>query len=119
MAGFEPPVYPYERLAGVKAVAEALPGGLVDLSIGTPCDPPADEVVAALSTSGAERGYPASIGSDRFRAAASGWLARRFGVSVGESQVAACVGTKDASMAADFSYSAMAKSMSFSLVLPA
>jgi len=95
MAGFEPPVYPYERLAGVKAVAEALPGGLVDLSIGTPCDPPADEVVAALSTSGAERGYPASIGSDRFRAAASGWLARRFGVSVGESQVAACVGTKE------------------------
>src|SRR5438094_10175590 len=95
MAGFEPPIYPYERLAGAKAKAQALPGGLVDLSIGTPCDPPADEVVAALSTSGAERGYPASIGSDRFRAAASGWLARRFGVSGGESQGAACVGAEE------------------------
>ena len=38
-SGF-PPVYPYERLAGAKAIAEALPGGIVDLSIGTPCDPP-------------------------------------------------------------------------------
>jgi aspartate/methionine/tyrosine aminotransferase len=65
--GFEPPIYPYERLAGAKARAEAVAGGLVDLSIGTPCDPPAPAVVAALGSSGAERGYPASVGSTAYR----------------------------------------------------
>jgi len=39
-AGFVPPPYPYERLAGAKAKAEAHEGGAVDLSIGTPCDAP-------------------------------------------------------------------------------
>ena len=40
-------------------------GGIVDLSIGTPFDPPPAAVVEALATSDAERGYPASIGSAR------------------------------------------------------
>jgi succinyldiaminopimelate transaminase len=92
---FEPPVYPYERLASARAAAEALPGGVVDLSIGTPCDPPPPEVVAALSTSGAERGYPMSVGSPRYREAAAGWMARRLGVSVDPAEVYACVGTKE------------------------
>jgi len=95
--GFVPPPYPHDRLDGMKATAAAHPDGrgLVDLSIGTPCDPPAPQVVAALATSGAERGYPASIGSPRLREAASGWLGRRFGVQVGPAQLAACVGTKE------------------------
>ena len=37
---FVPPVYPYDRLNDAKAAADAFPGGIVDLSIGTPCDPP-------------------------------------------------------------------------------
>lgn len=94
-APFEPPVYPYERLAGTKAKAEAHPGGAVDLSIGTPTDPAPEAVVAALATSGAEAGYPFSVGSARYRAAASGWMERRFGVSVDPSSVYACVGTKE------------------------
>ena len=95
MIGFVPPPYPYDRLDGAKAAASAHEGGLVDLSIGTPCDPPPAEVVAALSSSGAERGYPASIGSRRLREAACGWMARRFGVDVPVDAVAACVGTKE------------------------
>ncbi len=66
-AGFQPPVYPYERLAGARAKADAHEGGIVDLSVGTPCDPPPPSAVAALSTSGAERGYPMSVGSARYR----------------------------------------------------
>ena len=38
------------------------PGGLVDCSVGTPCDPPPPAVVRALASSGTERGYPASAG---------------------------------------------------------
>ncbi len=91
-----PPVYPYERLDGLRAAAAALPGGAVDCSVGTPCDPPPAAVVEALAGSGAERGYPASIGSPAFRQAAASWAQRRFGVGLDpDSQVAACIGTKE------------------------
>ncbi len=92
---FEPPVYPYERLIGAKEKAEAHPGGAVDLSIGTPTDPAPVAVAAALATSGAEAGYPFSVGSARYREAAAGWMARRLGVTVDPSTVYACVGTKE------------------------
>ena len=94
-AGFTPPPYPYDRLDGARAAASAHGGGLVDLSIGTPCDPPPAAAVAALSSSGTERGYPPSLGSARLREAAKGWMARRFGVDVPLEGVAACVGTKE------------------------
>lgn len=93
--GFVPPPYPYDRLNEAKAAASAFDGGIVDLSIGTPFDPPAPAVVAALATSDAERGYPASIGTMPLREAAVGWMARRFGVDVPLECVAACVGTKE------------------------
>jgi succinyldiaminopimelate transaminase len=92
---FVPPPYPYDRLDDLKLVGESLPGGLVDLSIGTPCDPPPPAVVEALARSGAERGYPASIGSVAYREAAAGWMARRLGAEVDPACVAACVGTKE------------------------
>ena len=97
--GFAPPPYPYERLNGAKARATerfAERGGLVDCSIGTPCDAPPDAVLAAMATSGTERGYPTSPGSPAYRRAAADWLRRRFGVTVDvEGGVAACVGTKE------------------------
>jgi succinyldiaminopimelate transaminase len=93
--GFVPPPYPYDRLDDAKATAAAHDGGLVDLSIGTPCDPPPPAVVEALARSGAERGYPPSIGSAAYREAAAGWMARRLGVDVAAAHVAACVGTKE------------------------
>ena len=94
-AGFVPPPYPYDRLAAAARSAEAQPGGAVDLSVGTPCDAPPEAVVRALASSGAERGYPASIGSLELRQGAAGWMARRFGAVVDPAQVAACVGTKE------------------------
>ena len=93
--GFRPPPYPYHRLAALAEVAAASPGGLVDLSVGTPCDPPPPAVVAALATSGAERGYPSSTGSPGLRQSAARYLGRRFGVTVDPAAVAVCVGTKE------------------------
>ena len=95
MIPFEPPAYPYDRLDGATAKAAHFDGGIVDLSIGTPCDPPPPAVLDALATSGSERGYPPSIGSERLRIAAASWIARRFSVSVSPSNIAACVGTKE------------------------
>lgn len=94
-AGFVPPPYPYDRLDALAAAASSVDGGLVDLSVGTPCDPAPDMVVQALATSGAERGYPSSAGSPDLRQAAVRYLQRRFDAHLGAGQVAACVGTKE------------------------
>jgi aspartate/methionine/tyrosine aminotransferase len=48
-----------------------------------------------LSSSGAERGYPASIGTVAFREAASGWMQRRLDVDVDPAAIGACIGTKE------------------------
>ncbi len=93
--GFQPPPYPYDRLEELRAVAERHDGGCVDLSVGTPTDPPTDAVIAALCSSGSERGYPPSIGTAAYREAAAGWLARRVGVEIDSTALAACIGTKE------------------------
>ncbi len=93
---FVPPPYPYDRLGDLQAAADAHEGGGVDLSIGTPCDPPPEAVVRALATSAAERGYPASIGTPAMREAAAEWMQRRLGVTVdATTEMAACIGTKE------------------------
>jgi succinyldiaminopimelate transaminase len=94
-AGFVPPPYPYDRLDRFKPLAERLPGGLVDLSIGTPVDPPSPAVVAALASSDSERGYPSSIGTPELRGAARRWMSRRFDVDVPVAAIGACIGTKE------------------------
>ena len=94
--GFVVPPYPYDRLDGAKKLAAGLPGGMVDLSVGTPCDPPLPAVVEALARSGSERGYPTSLGSPAYREAAAAWVARRLGAEVDPAlEVAACIGTKE------------------------
>ena len=92
---FVPPPYPYDRLDALAKLAAKHDGGVIDLSIGTPCDPPTPAVVAALSSSNSERGYPPSIGSEPLRRAAGEWMRRRFAIDVPVGQIAACVGSKE------------------------
>ncbi len=94
-SAFHLPPYPYDRLEEVKHIAEESFGEYVDLSVGTPVDPPPSFVPHLLATSGAERGYPASIGSLPFRKSAAGWMNERFGVEVDPTHIAATVGTKE------------------------
>jgi succinyldiaminopimelate transaminase len=94
--GFEPPPYPYDRLGEILALADEHEGGAVDLSIGTPCDPPPAAVVEAFGIGDTMRGYPPSIGTSAFRAAAAEWVERRLGATVDPtSELAAVVGTKE------------------------
>lgn len=93
--GFVPPQYPFDRLGPLQSICEKHDGGMVDLSVGTPVDPPPAFVLDALARSGAERGYPASIGSAALRGAAAGWFERRLGVEIGFERIAACIGTKE------------------------
>jgi succinyldiaminopimelate transaminase len=98
-AGFVPPPYPYDRLNDLKPAGEQFDGGLVDLSIGTPFDPPAPAVLEALAGSGSERSYPPSIGTEAFRSAAADWLNRYVGLDahrrIGPGDVRATIGSKE------------------------
>ena len=95
VTGFVPPPYPYDRLAPFAELADGHPGGMVDLSIGTPFDAPPAAAMAALSDTATARRYPPSVGTPEYRQAAANWLGRRFDVDVPASAVAACVGTKE------------------------
>ncbi len=93
---FVPPPYPYDRLDALKQVADAVPGGVVDCSIGTPTDPVPDLVQAAVAAAAARSmGYPPSAGTAALHEAVVAWMARRLGVEIAPDHVAACVGTKE------------------------
>jgi succinyldiaminopimelate transaminase len=95
---FVPPAYPYDRLVPARQKAAAWPGGVVDLSIGTPCDPPPPAVLAALADAdrdGATRGYPPSIGTEALREAIGAWLGRTLDATVPATAIGLCVGTKE------------------------
>jgi succinyldiaminopimelate transaminase len=74
------PDYPWDLLEPYAARARTHPGGLVDLSMGTPVDPTPDVVRQALAAGSDAPGYPATHGTPQLRAAAAGYLARRHGV---------------------------------------
>src|SRR4051812_13463135 len=93
---FVPPPYPHDRLGPIRATAAAVPGGIIDASVGTPVDPmPAVALDALAAAAPFGTGYPATIGSLGFREAAVGWVDRRFGVTLTVDDVIACIGTKE------------------------
>jgi succinyldiaminopimelate transaminase len=78
-----------------KTRALAHPGGIVDLSVGTPVDPVPAVVREALAAAADAPGYPATAGTAALREAAAGWLARRHQVVVDASAVLPVIGTKE------------------------
>ena len=89
------PRFPWDALEPYKARALAHPGGLVDLSVGTPVDPVPARVREALEAASNAPGYPATAGTRALRAAAAGWLARRHQVTVDPDAVLPVIGTKE------------------------
>jgi succinyldiaminopimelate transaminase len=69
------PDFPWDRLTPAKERAAAHPGGLVDLSVGTPVDPVPVAVREALAAAADAPGYPRTTGSPELRAALFDWLA--------------------------------------------
>jgi len=74
------PEFPWDTLAPFAEQAAAHPGGLVDLSIGTPVDPTPAVVQDALRAAADAPGYPQTYGTPELRAAVAAWFARRRGV---------------------------------------
>ena len=74
--------YDWSRLAPLKAQASACPGGMVDLSVGSPVDPVPDRVRRALEASSDAPGYPRTLGSPQLRTSIADWLLNCRGVDV-------------------------------------
>ena len=89
------PEYPWDELAPIAEKARAFPGGVVDLSIGTPVDPVPEVIQDALRGAANAPGYPLTAGTPGLRAAAAGWLSRSHGVEVDPVTVLPVIGTKE------------------------
>ncbi|MBO9523583.1 MAG: succinyldiaminopimelate transaminase [Nocardioidaceae bacterium] len=96
------PDFPWDHLTSYAEKARAHPGGIVDLSVGTPVDPTPEIVQLALRDAADSPGYPLTIGLPETRQACVDWLSRRFGVTgLGIDGVLPVIGSKEliASMA--------------------
>ncbi len=89
------PAFPWDALAADAQVARGHPGGIVDLSVGTPVDPVSPVVMDALARAANSPGYPATAGTQAVREAAAGWLVRRHGVTVSPDAILPVIGTKE------------------------
>src|SRR5215213_3810056 len=78
------PDFPWDALTGARALAARHPGGVVDLSIGTPVDDTPALLTEALAAAGNSPGYPTALGTTALRRAAAAWLQRRLGVVVAD-----------------------------------
>jgi len=90
------PDFPWDALAPAKARAAAHPGGIVDLSVGTPVDPTPELVQRALREASDAPGYPQTAGTPALRESVAGWAARTRGVSgLDPAAVLPTVGSKE------------------------
>ncbi|WP_282946835.1 succinyldiaminopimelate transaminase [Cellulomonas endometrii] len=74
------PDFPWDTLTPYGDRARAHPGGIVDLSVGTPVDPTPALVRRALADAADAPGYPQTWGTPALREAVVAWFARRRGV---------------------------------------
>lgn len=90
------PDFPWDSLAQAKARAAGHPGGLVDLSVGTPVDHTPDVVQDALRAAADAPGYPQVWGTPDLREAVSTWFAtRRNAQGVDPDGVLPTIGSKE------------------------
>lgn len=71
------PDFPWDLLAPAATRARSHPDGIVDLSVGTPVDPVAPTIQAALQNASDSPGYPLTHGTPAFREAFVAWAQRR------------------------------------------
>ncbi|NMN00317.1 succinyldiaminopimelate transaminase [Bifidobacterium sp. DSM 109958] len=101
--GFQPFSSPYDwsRIARFKRTAQAVPGGMADLSVGSPVDPvPASvrEALVAAADAPNAHGYPVTAGTADLRAAIGEWFRHLRGVDLDAvgARVVPTVGSKEA-----------------------
>ncbi|MER5947088.1 bifunctional succinyldiaminopimelate transaminase/glutamate-prephenate aminotransferase [Streptomyces sp. NPDC001904] len=73
------PTFPWDKLEPYKKTAAAHPGGIVDLSVGTPVDPVPELIQKALIGAADSPGYPTVWGTPQLRDALVSWCESRLG----------------------------------------
>ncbi len=89
------PDFPWDTLAEAKSVAGQHPGGLVDLSVGTPVDPTPPALQQALRDAADAPGYPLVVGTEEVRDAIGEWMDRRAMVQVEGAGRIPTIGSKE------------------------
>lgn len=89
------PDYPWDCLAPYIERARAHPGGMVDLSVGSPVDPTPEIVRAAIAAATDAHDYPATAGTPPLRQAIADWFLRRRGVALAPNAVLPTIGSKE------------------------
>lgn len=93
--------YDWSRIAGFKATAKDVPGGMIDLSVGSPVDPVPAAVQQALGSqadAANAHGYPVTAGTPDLKAAIDSWFRTMRGVDLKaiNAAVVPTVGSKEA-----------------------
>jgi succinyldiaminopimelate transaminase len=89
------PDFPWDRLISFAETARSHPGGIVDLSVGTPVDPTPAVVRRALEAASDAPGYPLTHGTPALRDAVVRWFARRGAPGVDPGAVLPTIGSKE------------------------
>ncbi|PPG61594.1 succinyldiaminopimelate transaminase [Rathayibacter sp. AY1C5] len=90
------PDYPWDLMAPFARTAAEHPGGIVDLSIGSPVDPTPAPIRDALARATDSHAYPTTVGTPALREAIAAWYARRRGVEgLGIDEVLPTIGSKE------------------------
>ncbi len=89
------PDFPWDTLAPARDRAAAHPGGIVDLSVGTPVDPTPSVITEVLIAHANAPGYPTTAGTSDLHAAIHGWIDRRLG-GVSGAAILPTIGSKEA-----------------------
>lgn len=90
------PDYPWDLVAPYAERARRHPGGIVDLSIGSPVDPTPEAVRVALAQATDAHSYPQTAGTPALRSAIVAWYARRRGVpGLTPDEVLPTIGSKE------------------------
>lgn len=91
------PLFPWDTIAEAKSIAESHPGGICDLSVGTPVDETPALIRVALEESSDAHGYPTTWGTPELRQAIVSYMTTRWQADgLGERNVLPVIGTKEA-----------------------
>jgi len=88
------PDFPWDTLAPYGAKAKEHPGGIIDLSVGTPVDPTPQFIQDELVRASNAPGYPLTIGTPQLRDAMRAWAEKILGVT-GDFDVLPTIGSKE------------------------
>jgi succinyldiaminopimelate transaminase len=88
------PDFPWDALAPYGVKARAHPGGIIDLSQGTPVDPTPDFIQKVLAESANSPGYPTTAGTPELQQAIRTWTISHLGIT-GEFDVLPVIGSKE------------------------